>query len=526
MAAARTTATRIRGWLALGPLLAALLAAGSAAAGPLDALVSPGELSHAHADLERDCGKCHRPFEAGAQAQLCLACHEAVAADRLAHTGLHGRSRSAAGDVCRTCHPEHRGRGAALVTLDRASFPHGDTDHPLRGAHTSVPCASCHAAGKKWRDAPADCAACHRGADPHAGRLGEDCARCHGETSWHETRFDHGATRFALEGAHAQVACGACHPTARYTDAPTDCGACHAVDDVHRGRLGADCASCHGVGGWKEVRFDHGKTRFALRGAHARASCDACHASGAAPSALPTDCGSCHGADDVHEGRNGPRCGDCHGASAWKPAGFDHGRTRFPLRGAHAAARCESCHTQGVGPKLETRCAACHGRDDPHRGEQGEDCGRCHGEAGWRDAVSFDHDLARFPLLGLHAVAACEECHSSAAFRGAERTCAGCHAKDDRHERRLGTACETCHNANGWPLWRFDHDARTAFALHGAHERASCESCHRQPVQERISLPQRCASCHGRDDPHRGGFGARCEDCHVERGWAEVSVQR
>jgi hypothetical protein len=230
----------------------------------------------------------------------------------------------------------------------------------------------------------------------------------------------------------------------------------------------------------------------------------------------------------VHEGRNGARCEDCHGSAAWKPATFDHDRaTKFPLRGGHRRTSCESCHTGSLHEqKLETTCVSCHRSQDPHQGQQGDDCGKCHGENGWKEKVAFDHELVRFPLLGLHAVVACEECHASAAFRGTDRTCVGCHAKVDAHERRLGQACEACHNPNGWKLWKFDHATQTSFALHGAHESVSCESCHREPVTGKISLSKTCFSCHVADDPHRGGFGRRCEDCHVEGGWDDLSRVR
>jgi hypothetical protein len=40
---------------------------------------------------------------------------------------------------------------------------------------------------------------------------------------------------------------------------------------------------------------------------------------------------------------------------------FDHGRTRFPLTGAHARVDCESCHLAGKMAGTPRTCAACHG---------------------------------------------------------------------------------------------------------------------------------------------------------------------
>ena len=53
-------------------------------------------------------------------------------------------------------------------------------------------------------------------------------------------------------------------------------------------------------------------------------------------------------------------------------------------------------------------------------------CERCHGDAGWDRDLFFEHDLTAFPLLGLHAVVACEQCHASPAFRDADSRCIAC----------------------------------------------------------------------------------------------------
>ena len=42
------------------------------------------------------------------------------------------------------------------------------------------------------------------------------------------------------------------------------------------GKLGADCAGCHETATWSQGRFDHDKTRFALRERHAEVTCSAC----------------------------------------------------------------------------------------------------------------------------------------------------------------------------------------------------------------------------------------------------------
>lgn len=511
-------------------LTACLLAVQVRAQG-FERLVMPGPLSKAHADLESDCSKCHTPFKRAEQEAQCLACHdhEAVAADVRSKKGFHGRSPSVAGAECRACHPEHKGRDADIVGLERGSFPHDATDYPLRGAHTQIACEGCHPADKKFREAPSNCEDCHFSDDAHDGSLGKDCGSCHSEQRWREARFDHAKTKFPLEGRHQDVACALCHAGERYKGTPKDCATCHRVNDVHRGRFGDKCQDCHTSSRWKTQSFDHGRrTRFPLTGKHASVACEGCHPGGLFDQKLALDCLSCHRGDDVHEGRNGADCEQCHGTSAWKPAKFDHDRnTEFPLRGAHRDATCEACHTGRVHEqKPGTTCAACHSSDDVHDKQLGTDCGRCHGEVAWKEKVRFDHDLARFPLLGLHAVVACEECHSTPAYRGTERKCAACHEKNDTHEGRLGSHCELCHTPNGWKIWKFDHATQTDFPLRGSHADLGCESCHVEPVPEKPSLASSCNACHGAEDPHRGAFGKSCERCHSERSWRDVHLAR
>jgi hypothetical protein len=524
---ATVLAWRARVGVVLG--LAAL--AGPAAAGPLERLVMPGPLAAAHAEEEERCASCHRAFDEGAEDALCLACHEPVALDVKAGAGLHGRLASAGGATCRSCHGDHRGRDADIVGLDPETFSHRDTDFPLEGAHVRVRCAACHAAGERHREAPTDCAACHRDDDPHRGQMEGDCGKCHDATRWAGGSFDHASTSFPLEGAHRDTDCALCHPAERYERTPSACAACHGADDVHAGRFGPRCGDCHTPAQWTRARFDHdARTDFPLRGRHRRVACDACHATPGAPAAASLDvrCVSCHRADDDHDGQNGADCGRCHGTAGWSRTRFDHARDAgWPLRGAHTALACERCHRAPADQvALEPACAACHGADDAHRGQLGRACAQCHGEASWIGDVHFDHDMAAFPLLGLHALAQCSDCHDGSTFEDAETGCVACHGPDDDHQRRLGPDCGRCHNPNGWEIWRFDHARETRFALTGAHRGIDCLACHTTPSRGAIRLSSSCGDCHALDDAHRGGFGVRCGDCHGTRSWKGAQIPR
>lgn len=496
----------------------------------LEKLVMPGPVIGPHADVEAECGRCHAPFASGAQRALCIDCHEEIGKDQAAKRGFHGRAPGASTAECRTCHTEHEGREADVTGLVAETFDHDATDFALSGAHRGVPCRGCHPPDAAYRDAPSACVACHRDDDPHAGRLGEQCGDCHRVSAWTDTAFEHDETGFPLSGRHREVECALCHPNQRYEDTATDCHGCHRLDDAHLGRFGTRCESCHSPRAWRPATFDHAReTDFALEGRHGEVACEACHKKGLPGPELPSDCVSCHRADDEHRGRFGAKCEQCHSPRGWSSAKFDHDReTDFPLRGAHRSARCEACHTGGLHEQeLETSCYACHREDDVHHGQLGTSCERCHQEeGGWQKRIAFDHDLTRFPLLGLHAVAACEQCHVTPRFMDAEIDCVACHADDDAHGRRLGPDCALCHNPNGWLLWRFDHEARTGFALHGAHAELDCHACHRVPVEEEIRLSRSCYACHAKDDRHFGSYGRDCARCHTEDAWREVRLIR
>jgi hypothetical protein len=417
--------------------------------GVFERLVMPGPLIAGHAKLEKDCNSCHQPFSPQSQAGLCLDCHKEVATDRASKRGFHGRQPEATKSDCKQCHTEHKGRQFDIVQLNRETFNHTFTDFALTGSHKRASCDGCHASGVKYRETNSRCFDCHKADDPHKGRLGETCQDCHNEQAWRQVK-----------------------------------------------------------------PFDHSKTRFKLIGAHAEVACRTCHL-GEHYKGLSTSCISCHSLNDKHGGRYGAKCETCHAPSKWALIGFDHDKsTKFPLRGGHATVGCEGCHRGDLyRDKLSMACSSCHGKDDPHKGQLGKTCEKCHNETGWRQKVAFDHDLTRFPLIGLHAVVPCEGCHRSASFKDAPRVCASCH-EDTHHVGRFGTNCASCHNPNGWSRWRFDHDKQTRFPLTGTHRALQCDGCHKQTNVARASAPRDCYGCHSQDDAHEGAFGRACEKCH------------
>lgn len=500
------------------------LAASLAAAQGIESALSPGTLSQAHARWDDACSNCHVRFDRAAQDRLCVDCHKDVGQDMRQRTGYHGRLPAQA---CRSCHTEHKGRDARIVVLDTHRFDHAQTDYALRGRHAQVACDACHRPGRKYREAPSDCQACHRKDDVHKGSLGARCESCHAETGWKPARFDHGSTRFALTGRHADTACADCHRTpGDYKGAPRTCVACHRKDDDtkgHKGQFGDRCDTCHGTRAWKPASFNHdADTRFMLRGAHRAVACASCHTGPLFKNKLASDCHSCHQRDDVHKGSVGNDCAACHTERSWKErAKFDHDKTAFPLLGRHVQARCDACHKSAQFKQAPTACVACHKADDRHAGTLGDDCGSCHGARDWKTTAGrFDHDRTRMPLRNAHAApaVACKACHADARhLRGTPLVCVSCHARDDRHEGQLGRQCERCHDDRSWKkAAAFDH-ARTRFALVGRHAAATCKDCH---TSARFGDAAReCAACHLRDDRHHGAFGTQCDSCHNARAW-------
>lgn len=515
---------------AMAAALVILLPAFSSA-GDIKRLVMPGDVIKGHAKYENECEKCHKAFSKSTQRTLCLDCHDKVSSDIRRRAGYHGLGARALKEECSNCHPEHKGRDAVVVSIDTDLFDHTLTDYPLKGGHANARCERCHKKGVKWREAKTKCLDCHKERDVHKGNLGEKCSDCHTEKSWtprDSQGIDHAKEGFPLKGKHRDTACSLCHPNEFYKNTPKDCYSCHRLNDVHAGDYGKKCMDCHSEKDWKESSYDHGKTKFALKDAHRKAACSACHKAAYFDEGkkLKTDCYSCHKNDDVHKGRYGKKCADCHTEKGFgEDTSFDHGKTDFALKEKHKKVACSACHK---GPaydvKTPTECHSCHKQVDVHRGEQGKRCESCHSEKGWGEKVSFEHDLTRFPLIGQHAVATCEDCHPTQAYSKTPSGCVDCHREDDTHKKALGEECFQCHNPNGWRHWRYDHDKETEFRLDGAHKGLNCASCHKRSVLKKVVAPKRCEGCHGVDDPHAGDFGPLCERCHSTKSFKELKI--
>ncbi len=186
-----------------------------------------------------DCAACHNPsdwenatFDHNLSAFKLEGEHMEVACE-----GCHanGQYKDTPAD-CYACHrqdDEHNGRfgtdcGACHTPTDwaNAAFDHNLSNFPLTGAHASVTCERCHAAGQ-FAGLSAACVSCH--ADPpfHAGMFGTDCETCHTTSNWYAPYYG-SHPGIADEGGrgvnHGGASCRDCHTVNLYS---ATCTACH-----------------------------------------------------------------------------------------------------------------------------------------------------------------------------------------------------------------------------------------------------------------------------------------------------------
>ncbi len=364
---------------------------------------APGRCSDCHksADphegkLGTDCAACHATTRWSevrydhAQTRFPLQGHHAEIACTACHAGNHWKdtpmqcvSCHATDDVHRTSRGIKCGDCHTQSAWDTAKFDHAkETGFALLGAHSRATCQSCHVSGRYEDKLPKDCLGCHAAADSHAGRLGVKCESCHDSKAWKPASFDHTRDgKYALEGAHARLACHDCHTAAvAKQKLGKDCIGCHRAKDVHGGKLGRQCESCHGIERWKaDLRFDHDLTDYPLVGQHVVVPCEQCHTTRKYKDAAK-GCIDCHASTDIHKGGLGKDCARCHSTNGWNLWEFDHEHeSGFALTGAHGKLQCSACHRQPAGQvKLGKDCASCHTKDDIHLGQFGRQCSRCH----------------------------------------------------------------------------------------------------------------------------------------------------
>lgn len=235
------------------------------------------------------------------------------------------------------------------------------------------------------------------------------------------------------------------------------------------------------------------------------------------------------------------KCSQCHSTENWtemKVGGFNHSSTHFPLEGQHKNISCKKCHPTLEFSKTKTDCATCH--TDIHQGTVGRDCERCHSPKTWIvPNLRIIHQQRGFALIGAHATADCNRCHTSASslrFENIDTDCYSCHKTeyDNTNHRSDGfdTNCARCHNMTG-QSWSsigkgFDHGF---FPLTGAHN-TDCIKCH-TTGEYRTKLSTDCKVCHSTEyalaktvlpaHTNSSKIGKyACSECHSTLSWNSV----
>ena len=539
----------------------------------LKSQLSPGDLTHAHAELEgmSNCTQCHDIGNKIPNGK-CLACHEEIQELLDLNKGYHS-SDEVRNQDCIICHSEHHGRNFDMVRFDHDNFDHDLTGYELEGQHDIIECRECHKPEfifnpdiRKREDTflglDQDCVSCHD--DYHQETLGSDCISCHDIEAFRPApKFDHDDANYVLRGEHINVECIDCHQKEtrngvefqRFVDIPyNDCIVCH--DDIHRGQLEAECKTCHIETSFSDFIgdrfFNHNTTAFELKGKHKTVDCFACHDNVEVPALAfqnlngihENDCITCH--EDIHEGKFGTDCAKCHNEESFLELNsmdfFDHSVTDYPLEGMHVDVDCKSCHTGRYTDPIDfSECKNCH--EDYHNGEFNEggvspDCVTCHSlEEGFGYSLfTFeDHQETAFPLEGAHIATPCFSCHLSDdrwSFRNIGEFCIDCHT--NVHEGFINTDyyvgddCTVCHSENAWAEVIFDHNL-TNWPLEGKHVDVDCRECHftqeasvnNELGQIFIDTPMDCAACH--ENVHGSQFDIEgvtdCTRCHSSYGW-------
>ena len=493
------------------------------------------------AHVRPDCALCHPQNVFAGMGAECISCH-----NQAYHSASNPNHRAAGfPTACEICHR------VSDASWDQGVFDH-NASFPLLGVHAAQQCAACHAGGV-FQGTARECAGCHQpdydaASNPNhvaAGFL-TACETCHNATdaSWDLGRYTH--TVWPLQGAHVAPDCATCHSHDVYTGMGSECMSCHqtdyqSADEPNHLSAGfpTACETCHRVSdtSWDQGVFDHNAS-FPLVGVHAAQVCNACHSTGIFQG-TPRECAGCHTSE--YQSASNPNhlaagfltaCETCHNAAdaSWDLGRYTH--TVWPLQGAHVAPDCATCHSHDVYAGMGSECVSCHltdyqSADEPNHLTAGFPtvCETCHkvSDTNWDQGV-FDHN-ASFPLVGVHALTRCADCHAGGVFQGTPRECAGCHQSDydaatNPNHLAAGflTACETCHNAadSSWDLGRYTH---TAWPLQGAHVAPDCATCHSHNVY--AGMGSACVSCHltdyqTADEPNHlsAGFPTACETCH------------
>lgn len=487
-----------------------------------------------------NCTKCHELGE-DVKNDKCMDCHTEIKNQLTSKNGFHS-TQNIPSKLCYECHSEHHGRNFKLIKFDKENFDHDKVGFKLSGRHSEINCVDCHKSEFRSDDKVDErpdsflglnqtCTSCHE--DVHRKTLGNSCENCHNTKTFKPpSLFSHNKAKFKLTGAHQDVECQKCHKIEEIDGKKfqhfagikfNSCSNCH--NDVHKGKFGSDCQSCHQTNSFTEInnknRFDHSITNFPLLGKHNNVKCESCHKGKLTDKLVHNQCIDCH--EDYHKKQfltnaTTTDCKTCHTVEGFKPSTFsieDHDKLNFKLTGSHLALPCQACHLKNAEWKFRIsgdRCIDCH--VNFHENEisskfMGENnCAGCHTTNAWKE-VGFNHTNTGFELLGKHENTSCRDCHFDNSqlaviqkFKSISSDCIVCHTDihKGQFEKEGKTICQDCHIFDNWRPDNFDH-SKTRFPLDGAHKKVECSKCHKSSDDDsyivfKISGDIKCINCH------------------------------
>jgi nitrate/TMAO reductase-like tetraheme cytochrome c subunit len=224
---------------------------------------------------------------------------------------------------------------------------------------------------------------------------------------------------------------------------------------------------------------------------------------------------------------------------------FDHNLTGYPLSASHAKKECKDCHAvKFIADKkiraknytylgLNQECLTCH--TDYHQKTLSSSCLNCHNPDVFKPASKFNHNTARFRLVGKHLNVDCIKCHKVEIkngnkfqqFKGIQNfTCVACHK--DPHMNKFGQNCSQCHNEESFLVVKggekFDHN-KTDYKLEEKHQSVNCKACHKTKFTDPLKYAK-CTDCHA--DYHKNQFAKNgvspdCSKCHSLKGFTLFS---
>ncbi len=532
-----------------------------------------------HTQTLGSCSSCHNNVQAQgksarhlATTQECNACHGTLdwSGAKFDHSGITGN--------CASCHDGTQAPGLPASHIPTNGAPCEDCHAPTQfttfaGAvmdHTvvaSIPCSSCHEAGKSFIGTPP---VTTRPASPHPA-TGE-CSVCHQTGTWTVAMP---ANHIPLPAADASN-CSLCHSdlthyavyTMNHANITGNCAQCHAAglsfanmapptlkefpggSPPHIPINGAPCEDCHSP--TQFTTFDGATMDHAVV---ASLPCTTCHEAGLSFVGTPVVT-----TRPVAPHPSTGDCSNCHSTTTWSGAG-SLPANHIPLPAADAG-NCSLCHTNAGDYSVYTM----------NHVNITSNCAQCHG-AGLSFANMAPPTLKE-PPIGPPAhvpigTLACELCHVPTDFATFSGTIM-------RHAAVLGQACDSCHELgmawygepNLWVRPSADHhpgqdcgnsgchtpmDKRalrplpartqpTAAAPASARPRGGAVGAqgtvagtparlarHRAGAVDHSLFTGACISCHdGRlavgEPPGHVGGASRCEFCHTTLAWLPARV--